>query len=241
MPLRENMSKDNPITSRIVRRLYKFNLSGRKVSTKNLERLCRETSTKERTLVVHSEDVEYAADFTNAYTVTKREDVPADLHVDVHYRGLDQIADQSYQVILCTGLLEHIPDPDRIIGEFYRILKPNGRLIISASAVFSFHECPNNFFHFTPYGFRLLFKDWSRFEMLRGSSQPFETIGILLQRINLQCDIFPPARLVVEILFRTIPILDRFIIRQYDTREFRDSSSETDSMLPSNIQAVVVR
>lgn len=230
-----------PSSNRIIRNLYRFNLTSWKVSTRNLTRLCREFGTSDRTLVVHSEDVDHQQDFPNAFTVTKRKDIPADMHVDLYYRDLSKIADESYPVILCTGLLEHIPDPERLIGDFHRILQPGGRLIISASSVFSFHECPDNFFHFTPYGFQLLFRDWTRFVMLRGSCMPFETISILLQRINLQCDIFPPVRILVEILFHTVRVLDWFVVRQYDTRQFKTAESITDSMLPSNIQAVVVK
>lgn len=235
------MKKKQSLNTRIWRVLCRFQFAKRKLSTKNLERLCRDTRTTERTLVVHSEDVEHKQDFPNAYTVTKRADVPADMHVDVYYRDLSKIPDGSYPVILCTGLLEHIPDPQRIIADFYRILKPGGKLIISASAVFSFHECPDNFFHFTPYGFKLLFKDWKGFEMLRGASQPFETIGILIQRIHLQCDIFPLVRPFVELLAHMMRYLDIFVLRQYETRQFRDDRSLTDSMMPSNIQAVVLK
>jgi SAM-dependent methyltransferase len=223
------------------RNAQRFTFSKSKLSTRNLDRLCRDTATDEMTLVIHSEDVDHGPYFPNAYTVTKREDVPADMHVDLYYRDLKNIPDESYNVILCTGLLEHIPDPDRIIADMYRILKPGGRLIISASAVFSFHECPNNFFHFTPYGFRLLFKDWTRFDMLRGASQPFETVGILIQRILLQCDIFPIFRPIIEGLAYSMRLFDRTIIKQYETREFRDSRSECETMLPSNMQAVVVK
>jgi SAM-dependent methyltransferase len=222
-----------------VRRACRYNVSRRKRSTRNLERLCRENTTPERTLVVHSEDVDYKPYFPNAYTVTKRASVPADLHMDPHYRGLAEIPAGSYPVVLCTGLLEHLPDPQRLVDELHRILTPGGRLIISASAVFSFHEGPDNYFHFTPYGFRHLFRNWSRIEMLRGSSQPFETIGILLQRINLQAELFPPARWTVEILMRLVPLLDRCILRQYHGRTFTREHL-IDSMMPSNIQAVVI-
>jgi SAM-dependent methyltransferase len=220
-------------------RAWRFNLSTQKRSTKNLRRLCQEYSTTTRTLVVHSEDVDYRPYFPNAFTVTKRASIPADLHVDAHYHGLAAIPDSSYSMVLCTGLLEHIPDPQRLVDEMRRILAPGGRLIISASAVFSFHEGPDNYFHFTPYGFRQLFKDWSRIEMLRGASQPFETIGILLQRINLQAEMFPPARLLVEVLMRLVPLLDCCVTRQYHGRTFTPEH-EIDSMLPSNVQAVVI-
>jgi len=219
----------------------RFTFSKKKLSTKNLDRLCRDAATDEMTLVIHSEDVDHAPYFPNAYTVTKRKDVPADLHVDLYYRELSNIESESYNVILCTGLLEHIPDPDRIIAEMHRILKPGGRLIISASAVFSFHECPNNFFHFTPYGFKLLFEGWDHFEMLRGASQPFETIGILIQRILLQSDIVPVFRPLIEGIAHSMRVFDRVVLKQYETREFRNSQSECETMLPSNMQAIVVK
>jgi len=226
---------------RLRRRLFTYTFSKKKLSTRNLDRLCREYATAEPTLVIHSEDVDYKPYFPNGYAVTKRVKVPADMHVDLYYRDLKNIAPESYDVILCTGLLEHIPDPDRIVADMHRILRPGGRLIVSASAVFSFHECPNNFFHFTPFGFRLLFRDWSRIEMMRGASQPFETIGILLQRILLQCEIFPLLRPPIELLAHLFRFLDVFVVRQYNTREFKTEESETDSMLPSNIQAVIVK
>ena len=222
------------------RQACSWNLSRRKRSTRNLDRLCRENATSVRTLVVHSEDVDHGPWFPDAFTVTKRPSAPADLHVDVHYKGVSAIPDGSYEVILCTGLLEHLPDPQRLVDELHRILRPGGRLIVSASAVFSFHEGPENYFHFAPGGFRQLFKNWSEIRMLRGASQPFETIGILLQRINLQTTMLPPARWVVEILMRLIPLLDRAVLEQYHGRTFKPEH-RIDSMMPTNLQAVVVK
>lgn len=226
---------------RIARRAQRFMLSKRKLSTRNLEWLCREFATDKRTLVVHSEDVDHVPYFSNAYTVTKRPDVPADMHVDLYYRDLSQIESESFEVVLCTGLLEHVPDPQRLVDELRRIAKPGGKVVLSASAVFSFHECPDNFFHFTPYGMKLLLKDFSQIEMVRGASQPFETIGILMQRILLQCDIFPPLRPILEVMAWSMRVFDFAVIRQYDTRHIRDERTLTDSMLPSNIQAAAVK
>lgn len=213
----------------------------KKLSTKNLDRLCAENASDKRTLVVHSEDVDYKPYFSNAFAVTKRPDKPADMHVDLYYEDVSKIESESFEIILCTGLLEHIPDPQRLINDFKRILKPGGELIISASAVFSFHEGPDNFFHFTPYGFKILFKDWSKIKMMRGASQPFETVGILMQRALIQCDIFPPFRPIIEILSLLIPLLDKGITAQYRKVGERKDEDLIDSMMPSNMQAVVVK
>ncbi|MGI8995333.1 MAG: class I SAM-dependent methyltransferase [Pyrinomonadaceae bacterium] len=222
-------------------RLCRCSYTRRRISRKSLVRFCREMSTDGQTLVVHSVDVDHRRFFPNSFVVSKKKDSVADLHTDPYYHGLSEIGDESFGVVLCTGLLEHIPDPERLIGEFHRILKPGGQLILSASAVFPFHGAPDNFFHFTPNGLRLLFKGWARFELLRGSSQPFETIAILLQRINMQCDVFPPVRLFVELLYHVLPWLDVFVLRQYDSLARRDERSRTDSIMPATLHAVVIK
>ncbi|HRK98019.1 MAG TPA: methyltransferase domain-containing protein [Alphaproteobacteria bacterium] len=225
----------------IWRKMSRYSFIKHKLSTKNIVKLCKEYATDKPTLVVHSEDVNYKPYFPNGFAVTKRKEKPADMHVDLYYKELSKIPDESYEVIFCTGLLEHIPEPQGLINDFHRILKPGGKLIIGASAVFSFHECPNDFFHFTPFSFKLLFKDFSEIEMLRGSSQPFDTLSILLQRVLIQSDIFPPFRPMLELLCLILPIFDRFVIAQYDNFGHRFEDRRIDSMLPSNMHACIVK
>jgi len=235
------MTDGSPEKPSLWMKLTRYSFVKNKRSTRNLDRLCREFATDRKTLVVHSEDVDYKPYFPNAFAVTKRKNKPADKHVDLYYTELAEFENESFEVILCTGLLEHLPEPQRLIDDLYRILKPGGELIISASAAFSIHEGPNDFFHFTPYSFQQLFNRWSAFKMLRGSSQPFETIGILLQRILRQCRIFPLVRPLVELLYLTVPFFDKAVITQYDTVNTVDKKHEIDSMLPSNVQAVVIK
>jgi ubiquinone/menaquinone biosynthesis C-methylase UbiE len=65
-------------------------------------------------------------------------------------------ADQSFDVIFCTEVFEHIPDPLLAIKEFNRLLKPGGKLIITAPF--------NSLTHFAPYhyssGFNKYFYEW---------------------------------------------------------------------------------
>jgi len=220
-------------------RLKRHRFTKRKISRKNIHRFTRDFASTERTLIIHPEAG--LDDFPNHLIVSKRKEDQPDLLVDTQFHGLSRIEAESYPIILCIGLLEHIAEPQRFVDELHRILQPGGKLILTCSACFSFHECPDDYFHFTPYGLRVLFDAWSGFEVLRGSSGPFETIGILLQRIHIQCDISPWVRPLVEVMFHSIPRLDRFVERQYNTVQYRDERSECDSMLPSNLQAVVVK
>lgn len=53
--------------------------------------------------------------------------------------------DQSYDAILCTEVLEHVPDPLMALDEFSRLLKPGGKLILTAPFSSLVHFAP---FHF---------------------------------------------------------------------------------------------
>ncbi len=154
------------------RRASRFPFARPRISRLSLVCLCEETATDERTLVVHSRDVEHARFFPNSVVLSRVLDAEPDPCVVPYLPDLREIADESFPMVLCTGLLEHVSDPARLIREFHRILAPGGRLIVTASAVFSFHNSPYSFFHFTAGGFRLLFCDWSHFQVLRGSSGP---------------------------------------------------------------------
>jgi SAM-dependent methyltransferase len=223
------------------KKLSRKRLIKRKFSTKNLERLCRENATTEPTIIVHSEDVDYSDYFPNAFTLSKRTKKPADMYVDKHYRDLGKIEPESYDVALCTGLLEHVPDPQRLIDDLHRVLKPGGTVIMSASAVFSYHEGPENYFMFTTWGMKHLFRDWSEIKSVQGSSQPFETVGILMQRALMQCDINPFVRPLIELLALIIPVFDRAVSDEFDSTWKYSDDHKVDSMMPSNVQLVAIK
>lgn len=56
------------------------------------------------------------------------------------------IQDSSFEAILCTEVLEHVPDPIDAIREFYRLLKPNGILIVTVPFCSLTHMAPYHFF-----------------------------------------------------------------------------------------------
>jgi SAM-dependent methyltransferase len=66
------------------------------------------------------------------------------------------IAPEIYDGILCTQVLEHIPEPAQVLAELFRVLKPGGHLWLSAPLFFQEHEVPYDFYRYTQYGFRHL-------------------------------------------------------------------------------------
>ena len=67
------------------------------------------------------------------------------------------VPDSSYDAVLCTQVLEHVPNPDAVVAEFYRILRPGGRLYLTVPLAWELHEMPFDFYRYTASGlFRIL-------------------------------------------------------------------------------------
>jgi SAM-dependent methyltransferase len=60
------------------------------------------------------------------------------------------VPDSTFDAALCTEVLEHVPDPIAVVRELARILKPGGRLLLSAPL--GLHQEPYHLYGgYTPY------------------------------------------------------------------------------------------
>lgn len=74
-------------------------------------------------------------------------------HADVFGSGLHlPFAGAAFDVVLCTEVLEHVSEPDALIAEIARVLRPGGVLILTAPQSHGLHEEPSDYFRFTRYG-----------------------------------------------------------------------------------------
>jgi SAM-dependent methyltransferase len=81
-----------------------------------------------------------------------------------NYGGLDVVGDlarmpfrdAAFDAVLCTETLEHLTDPQTFLGEAARVLRPGGRLFLTAPLQFRVHLEPNDYFRYTRHGLALL-------------------------------------------------------------------------------------
>ena len=68
------------------------------------------------------------------------------------------LPDNSVGTVFLMDTLEHVEYPHQAMAEIHRILKPDGLVIMSSVLDFFIHATPNDFWRFTPDGFRSLLK-----------------------------------------------------------------------------------
>ncbi|MEH2411353.1 class I SAM-dependent methyltransferase [Nostoc sp.] len=80
------------------------------------------------------------------------------------------LEDNSIDIIISIQVLEHLPEPWKVIAEFQRVLKPQGLLFISCPESEQQHQIPFDFFRYTPFGIKSLLNS-SGFEVVWIKSQ----------------------------------------------------------------------
>ena len=105
----------------------------------------------------------YKKFFSHAsYESTDFEDIfdKSALHKHDFLCNLEHIpkGNDTYDAILNTQVLEHVPDPLAVLKEFHRVLKPRGKLFLTAPQGWGIHGAPYHFFNFTNYGLQSLFE-----------------------------------------------------------------------------------
>lgn len=75
------------------------------------------------------------------------------------------LPDASVDSILCTEVLEHVPDPMAVWCEFFRLLRPGGRVLLTTPMYWPPHELPYDFYRYPEHGLRRLIAE-SGFELL---------------------------------------------------------------------------
>lgn len=87
-----------------------------------------------------------------------------DIVGDVHNLPLKN---NSFDTIIATELLEHCYDPKKVVNEFYRVLKKNGKVVASVPFMYPYHGDSNlkDYWRFGSDGLQELFKKFGKTEI----------------------------------------------------------------------------
>jgi SAM-dependent methyltransferase len=68
------------------------------------------------------------------------------------------VADESFELVVCTQVLEHVPEPASVLAECHRVLVPGGRLALTAPLLWELHELPHDYYRYTSAGLHHLMR-----------------------------------------------------------------------------------
>lgn len=111
------------------------------------------------------------------------------------------LKDNSVDAIICKSILEHVPDPQKVVGEIYRVLKPKGKCFVYIPFLYSYHGSRSkykDYYRFTQDGIKYLFREFSKIEIcpVRGT---LETVFYLLPYLNKFSPLIMLARFLDKI------------------------------------------
>jgi SAM-dependent methyltransferase len=125
------------------------------------------------------------------------------------------IPDASYDLVLCTQVLEHAEDPAAAVSELGRVVAPGGRVLAATHGVQVYHPDPVDLWRWTHAGLDRLFRDnaeWSALTVVPASGTAAclamlvcTYINALARRVHLA----PLARSLIAALNAAAATADR--------------------------------
>jgi SAM-dependent methyltransferase len=95
------------------------------------------------------------------------------ISLDISYReDVDVVADAtvlpfrdgSFDLIVCTAVLEHIKRPEAVVVEMHKCCKRGGMVYVEVPFLQGYHEAPDDYWRFTLRGLEEIFKPFERLE-----------------------------------------------------------------------------
>ncbi len=76
------------------------------------------------------------------------------------------LPDCSFDLVICTQVLEHTQHPQKIIDECHRVLRPGGMFLLSVPSIFPVHGYPADNWRFMPQGVEFMLSRFSKANVL---------------------------------------------------------------------------
>ena len=121
--------------------------------------------------------------------------------------------ENSFDAVVCESMLEHVLEPDQVIAEMQRVLKPGGRCYVLIPFMFGFHAAPNDFQRLTHRGLEYRMKGFEKVELkaISGPTSALTSVLIEWSAIVLSFGIRPLYQLlalVFMVMYAPLKLLD---------------------------------
>lgn len=95
------------------------------------------------------------------------------------------VEDGRFDRVILNQVLEHLPEPKKVLRELNRVLKPGGKILCTCPLFFPEHEQPYDFYRYTQFAHRYLFSEAGfEIERLEWMEGYFGTIATQLQQMR---------------------------------------------------------
>jgi SAM-dependent methyltransferase len=134
-----------------------------------------------------------------------------DVSCDIHQIPLP---DASFDCVFCTGTLQHVTDPNRVLAEIHRLLRPGGIVHVEVPFLHGYHPDPKDYWRWTLPGVNLACER-TGFERIDSGAHMGPTSAMVWIAVHY-CGGLLPGRFgsvlshASRFVFRPLLILDRF-------------------------------
>jgi SAM-dependent methyltransferase len=102
------------------------------------------------------------------------------------------VENERFDYILFNQVMEHLPEPMRVLNELNRVLKSNGKIIYTGPLFYEEHEIPYDYFRYTQFSLKKMFYEAGfEIERLDWMEGYFGTVGYQLNRMAFYLPIKP--------------------------------------------------
>jgi len=149
------------------------------------------------------------------------------VHLDLDdFPGVDVVADahalpfrdESFDGVLCEVVLEHVAEPDQVVAEAFRALRPGGRVFFIVPFLFPYHGHPHDYRRWSREGLRQTFRRFDELEVGIHAGPCSAMVNLLTEWLYALSGLrFPKGYRLIKggatALLFPLKFLDRFVNR----------------------------
>ncbi len=126
------------------------------------------------------------------------------------------IRDESVDVVLSVAALEHVPEPETVVAEMHRILKPGGVLYVMMPFIQGFHASPHDYSRRTSAGLRRLMRNFEETGLHVASGPTSGLLWVLQEWAAILCSfgsrrLYFPLHMIFMVATFPLKFLDIFL------------------------------